>query len=104
MAKDKKMKSRIPDFKSREEEAEFWDSHSIADYWDEFEPVKVTVAKPLTHILRVEMPLDPKIIDKLYTHAQKQGIDMNILVRRWILENVKKLEKRPAARSEEKDR
>jgi hypothetical protein len=50
------------------------------------------------------MPLDPKIIDKLYTHAQKQGIDMNILVRRWILENVKKLEKRQAARSEEEDR
>ena len=96
-------RKRIPEFKSYAEEAGFWDTHDIREY-DEFEPVELEVANPLTHILRVEMPLDPKIIDKLYTHAQKQGIDMNILVRRWILENVKKLEKRQAARSNEKDR
>jgi len=80
------------------------DTHSIADYLDEFEPVELEVAKPLTHILRLEMSLDPKIIDKLFRHAQQQGIDMDSLVRRWILENIAKLEKRQAAPSEEKDR
>jgi hypothetical protein len=28
--------SKIPKFKSVEEEAKYWDTHSFADYWDEF--------------------------------------------------------------------
>ena len=31
---------KIPDFKTAEEEAEFWETHSVSDYWDEFKPVK----------------------------------------------------------------
>jgi len=99
-----KRKSRIPEFKSYAEEAEWWETHNLADYQDEFETVELEVANPLTHILRVEMPLDPKIIDKLYRHAQQQRMDINSVVRRWILENMAKLEKPEAARSEEKDR
>jgi hypothetical protein len=47
----KKPKSRIPEFKSYAEEAEWWDTHSVVDYLDEFEPVELEVAKPLIHIL-----------------------------------------------------
>jgi hypothetical protein len=36
---NKTSKSRIPEFKSIEEEAEFWDTHSTADFEDEFEDV-----------------------------------------------------------------
>jgi hypothetical protein len=68
-------------------------AHSVADYLDEFEPVKVTFAKPLTHILRLDIPLDPNIIDKLYTHAQKKGVELTTLIRMWILEDLEKLEK-----------
>ncbi|WP_243137670.1 CopG family antitoxin [Desulfofundulus thermobenzoicus] len=25
----------MPDFKTVEEEAEFWEKHSVSDYWDE---------------------------------------------------------------------
>ncbi len=31
-----KRKEPIPEFKSREEEATFWDTHDIADYWDDW--------------------------------------------------------------------
>ena len=34
-------KSHIPEFASREEEAEFWDIHDFTDYLDELEPVKI---------------------------------------------------------------
>ena len=44
---------RIPDFKSRAEEAKFWDTHSLADYWDEFKPVRVRFAQNLTEILPI---------------------------------------------------
>ena len=36
-----KRKEPIPEFKSREEEATFWDTHDIADYWDNFAPVDI---------------------------------------------------------------
>ena len=45
---DKKDKRQaIPQFASREEEADFWDTHDMSDYWSELEPVKLKVAKNL---------------------------------------------------------
>ncbi len=37
----------IPDFESREEEAEWYDTHDVGDYLDEFELVEVIVAEDL---------------------------------------------------------
>lgn len=93
MRTHKKIKSRIPEFKSYEEEANFWDTHNIRDY-DEFEPVKLEVAKPLAHSLIIELDLDVKTITKLSTLARKQGIDIDMLVRRWILEHLEEQEKK----------
>ncbi len=49
-ARERRMKPKepIPEFKSRQEEAEFWDTHDLADYWDEFKPVKVRFARNLS--------------------------------------------------------
>ena len=35
----KKKVDPIPKFKNYKEEAEFWDTHSLADYWDEWKDV-----------------------------------------------------------------
>jgi len=32
--------AKIPDFKSLEEAADYWDTHSFADYFEETEPVE----------------------------------------------------------------
>jgi hypothetical protein len=90
-------KSRIPQFKSDKAEARWWETHSVADYLDEFQPVQAKFANPLTHILRVDIPLDPKVIDKLSAHAKKKRIGLPALIRMWILEDVEKLEKQHAA-------
>jgi hypothetical protein len=45
MTKNKQRNSRISAFKSREEEARFWDTHDFTDYMKEFTPVKATFAK-----------------------------------------------------------
>lgn len=50
--KTQKPLSRIPKFKSYEEEADFWDTHSPEDFPGEFEEVDVTFARPL-EIVRV---------------------------------------------------
>ena len=49
-------KNHIPNFASREEEAEFWDTHAFTDYLDDLTPVKVHIAKPLT--AKVEVRFD----------------------------------------------
>lgn len=36
-----KIRNKLPEFKSREEETIFWETHSLADYWDEFEDANI---------------------------------------------------------------
>ncbi len=78
--------SRMPKFKSRAEEAEFWDKHSLSDYWDEFNPVKVEFAKNLSEVLPVRF--DAETLDKLRTQARKKGIGPTTLVRMWVMERL----------------
>lgn len=37
------MNKKLPAFKSIEEEVEFWETHSLADYWDELEDAHIEV-------------------------------------------------------------
>ena len=40
MSRKESKKSRILEFKTIQEEAEFWDTHDTTDYAGEFKPVK----------------------------------------------------------------
>lgn len=40
-----KKKSKIPKFKTYEEEAKFWDTHSVTDFEDETEDVDIVFEK-----------------------------------------------------------
>ena len=79
--------SRIPQFASIEEEAEFWDTHDTTDYEDEFKPVKLRVAKNLSEGITIR--LDPDTLDQLRSRAHDQGIGPTTLARMWILERLK---------------
>jgi len=81
-----KPKSRIPDFKSRAEEAHFWDTHSFTDYWDELKPVKVHFAKNLSDTLTLR--LDTPTLIELRQKAQNIGVGPTTLARMWILEKL----------------
>jgi len=89
---DQKKKSRIPEFKSIEEEAEFWDTHSLADYEDEFKPVRVKFASSLSE--PVSFRLDAETLDRLRSIARDMGIGPTTLVRMWVLERLKTFEQR----------
>ena len=86
MSKKKKI-MRIPDFKSYEEEAKWWDNHSLADMQHLFKQVKVTVAKNLSSSMNIRF--DPKTLNKLRTVAHKKGIRPSTLARMWIVERVR---------------
>jgi predicted DNA binding CopG/RHH family protein len=86
--------SRIPEFASIEEEAAFWDTHSTADYEDEFKPVRARFAKGLS--TGVTIRFDPETLRRLRAIAQEQGIGPTTLIRMWVLERLK--DKEPSAR------
>ena len=83
----RKKKSRIPEFKNREEEAEWFDTHDMADYMDEFKPVKVRFAKNLSEGLHIR--LDSSTLTKLRNEAKEKGIGPTTLARMWILEHLR---------------
>jgi len=78
---------RIPDFATREEEAEWWDTHSITDYLDELEPVQVRFSKSLSNPIAVR--LDPQDRVELARRASDLGIGPSTLIRMWVRERLK---------------
>jgi hypothetical protein len=87
-----KRESRIPHFKTLEEEAEFWDAHSTTEFEDEFEPVTevkfVVRRSPVTRALTVRV--DEQTFRRLAEQASRQGIGPATLARMWILEHLRR--------------
>jgi predicted DNA binding CopG/RHH family protein len=77
---------RIPEFQSRQEEAEFWDTHDVTDYLDELKPAKVRFARNLSQGITIRF--DPQTLERLRTEAKKKGIGPTTLARMWILERL----------------
>jgi predicted HicB family RNase H-like nuclease len=82
----KQTKRTIPDLKTREDVAHFWDTHSAADYKDEFEPVILTPAKHLTRTMNVRF--DEHDLEKLQEVAEQKGVGPSTLARMWIKERL----------------
>ncbi|HZU68266.1 MAG TPA: CopG family antitoxin [Ktedonobacteraceae bacterium] len=80
--------SRIPDFASREEEAEFWDTHDFTEFLDELTPTKVRVAKPLS--VKVEVRFEPDTDHEVEAIAREKGLKKSTLIRSWVLERLRK--------------
>jgi hypothetical protein len=56
--------SKIPEFASKEEEAEFWDAHDFTEFADETEPVEITfggsIRGPIDQIVAFRVEPDEK--------------------------------------------
>jgi predicted DNA binding CopG/RHH family protein len=91
--KNPMQKHTIPRFKTVQEEAEFWDTHSFADYWQELEPVEVRFVKPLARGLTVRF--DKQTLADLQAEASKKGMGATTLVRMWVLESLNRLRRQP---------
>jgi predicted DNA binding CopG/RHH family protein len=86
----------IPKFKSEEEEAEFWDTHSIAKIWNQLEKAKVELSHPLKAKINerrkakkfISLRLEPEQIESLKTLSSKKGIGYLTLIRMWVSEKL----------------
>src|SRR5688500_18751090 len=82
--------SRIPEFRSLEDEAKFWDTHSFTEFSDEVEDVTGQV----TFIVRddkdrIVVPFDPETLTALKERAQFENVDPTALVQRWVRERLR---------------
>ena len=83
--------SKIPKFKSIQEEAEFWDTHDFTEFMDELTPVKmrVTLGQPKEETLTVR--LQTKLKARLASIATEMGVNTSTLARMWIVEKIKQV-------------
>lgn len=79
-------KSKIPEFKTIQEEAEFWDTHDFTDFLDELKPVKVKFSPSLSHILPVRF--DDQTFNNLEVEASRKGLGTGTLIRMWVKERL----------------
>lgn len=84
-------KSKVPDFKSYEEEANFWDTHDFTEFLDEMKPVKVKfnlkMPKEETIIVRLQRPMKKK----MQIIADDMGLNLSTMMRMWMIEKMKTL-------------
>jgi len=79
-------RARIPKFTNRQEEAKFWESHSVSDFIEELKPVNARFAKNLSEGLHIR--LNSQTLSTLREKAKDKGIGPTTLVRMWILEQL----------------
>lgn len=76
--------SRIPDFATREEEAAFWDTHDIGEYWDELEPVEIEFETPLSE--QITLSIDRETMAEVRAAAAERGMPVDLILFLWIVE------------------
>jgi len=70
---------------SLEEIADFWDSHSLADYWDQTHEVEFE----LRMNRRRRVTLIPELYERIETQARVLGVLPETLVNLWLAERLK---------------
>ncbi|PIS21463.1 hypothetical protein COT51_02610 [candidate division WWE3 bacterium CG08_land_8_20_14_0_20_41_15] len=86
----KNQKSKIlPQFKSEDEERDFWATHDLTDYIDSFEPVELDLSalKPPTRPITVRLPL--RLVVDLKRLANKKDVPYQSLLKVYLAEKVR---------------
>ena len=78
-------KHKIPEFKTDEEGAEFWDSHDFMDYIGDTEP-ETDLYFTLKPLKQVCLRLSETQIARLKRTAAAKGIGYQTMIRMWITE------------------
>ncbi len=87
----KKKKIKFPDFDkmSYQEEARWWDTHDMGDFWDELEDIDIVfeLKKPRDETLIVRLQKEFK--ERLEKAARRRGLNVSTLARMWLIEKLR---------------
>ena len=82
-------RSRIPTFKTIEEEAAFWDTHSSEEFADELTPVENVKFVKAHSKKALTVRFDEDTFEELTREAREKGIGPSTLARMVILEHLR---------------
>ncbi len=69
---------------SPEDIGEFWDKHSLNDYWEQTHAVEIAVRA----LPRRKVTLDPTIYSQLEDRARRRGLLPETLINLWLAERL----------------
>ena len=79
----KRQRDPIPEnFKSIEDAAKFWDTHSVTDYLDQMKEVPDVEI----NIVRRHFRVDQKLARKIHRIAHRRGVSPETLINSWLQE------------------
>jgi hypothetical protein len=84
----RKVRDPIPEFQTLEEIADFWDTHSTADYDDLTHEVTFEVRLQSGEQRTRQITLLPELSAKLEAFARKRGVSVETLVNAWLTQKV----------------
>lgn len=78
-------RSSISKARSYKEIGEFWDTHDLADYWEQTQPVEfeVDIQSEVTYY-----PLDIALSARVRSIAMRRGVSPETLVNLWVQEKL----------------
>lgn len=81
---------KIPDFKSPEEEAKFWDEHDSADYIDWSKANKASFPNARTSTESISLRLPAPLLARIKQLANEKDVPYQSLMKVYLSEQVKR--------------
>ena len=81
---------KIPEMKSYEEMAEFWDTHDLGDYWEQTEPAEFEISPQARR--RYLVSVDRNILLQIQQMARKRGLTTESLVNLFLEQRLHEIE------------
>lgn len=79
--------AKLPKLKTDAEVAEFWDTHDLTDYLEDFEEVTdAKFVRPPKGVIALR--LDEPIVRAIKTLARRKGLGYSPLIRMWLIERL----------------
>lgn len=81
---------QVPELSGYEEIADFWDTHSLADYWEQTEPAEFEIDPNARR--RYLVALDPGLLQRAQKLAQSRGLSTESLINLLLEQRIHQLE------------
>lgn len=81
----KKNKSSISKVQTHEEIGEYWDTHDLAEHWDETKPAEfeVDIQSEVTYFA-----VEKQLSEKIKAFARRRGVSPDTLLNLWVQEKL----------------
>ena len=88
------MRNKLPNFKSEQEEREYWEKNDSADFvnWTKAQRVIFPNLKPSTTAISIRLP--DSLLAQIKQAANKRDVPYQSLIKVWLSEKVSKREER----------